>query len=60
MSLINKSKKPRFPTLAVVLLVLAVIWLVNDLGYFSVNIPWIPVILIVIAVGIIINRYAQE
>ena len=54
-----KKKKPKFPTLAVVLLVLAVIWLINAMGYFAVNIPWIPVILIVIAIGMIINRYKE-
>jgi hypothetical protein len=50
----------KFPTLAVVLLVLAIIWLLNDLGYLAVKIPWIPAILIVVAIGMIINRYVRE
>ena len=54
-----KKNKPKFPTLAVVLLVLAVIWLFNDLNIIKINIPWIPVALIIIAVGIIINRYTD-
>jgi len=49
----------RFPTLAVILLVVAIVWLVSDLGYLTVNIPWIPVILLIIAVGMIINRYVK-
>jgi uncharacterized membrane protein YoaK (UPF0700 family) len=58
MALFRKNK-PKFPTLAVVLLILAVIWLINDMGYLAIKIPWIPVILIVVAVGIIINRYRE-
>ncbi len=52
-----KRSKPKFPTLAVILLVLAVIWLINDLGYLVIDVPWIPLILIIVAVGMIINRY---
>ncbi|VVB78263.1 Uncharacterised protein [uncultured archaeon] len=54
-----KKNKPRFPTLAVIILVLAAIWLLNDLSLIKITVPWIPVILIVIAVGIIINRYSE-
>ncbi|MBS3077401.1 hypothetical protein J4233_03960 [Candidatus Pacearchaeota archaeon] len=53
-------KKRRFPTLAVILLVVAISWLLSDLGYLNVDIPWIPVILIIIAIGWIINRYASR
>lgn len=50
----------RFPTFAVILLALAVIWLLNDLGYVVVNVPWIPLIIGIIAIGMIINRYAGK
>ena len=49
----------RFPTLAVLLLIFAIVWLLNDLRIISLNIPWIPVILIVIAIGMIANRYRK-
>jgi len=49
--------KRRFPVLAVILLLFALTWIFNDLGYISINIPWIPVIIAVIAIGIIVNRY---
>jgi uncharacterized membrane protein len=52
--------KKKFPVLAIILLVFAVSWLLSELGYWSINIPWIPVILIVVAVGIIINRYSKD
>ncbi|MFA7707954.1 MAG: hypothetical protein WCX73_03320 [Candidatus Pacearchaeota archaeon] len=49
--------KTKFPALAVILLVFAVIWILNDTGVFLINIPWIPVILAIIAIGMIFNRY---
>lgn len=52
-------KKRRFPTLAILVLIAALIWLFSDLGYIQVNVPWIPLILIVLATGWIINRYTE-
>ena len=40
----------KFPVLAVILLLFGIAWFLNDLGYLTSNIPWIPVILIEIAV----------
>ncbi len=48
-----------FPTFATVVLAIGVIWLLNDLNVFSVDIPWFPVILIVIAIGWIVKHYKQ-
>lgn len=53
-----KSVK-KFPTFAIIVLVIAVVWLVNDLGFIRVNIPWIPVILIIASIGWIVNRYSD-
>lgn len=53
-----RKNKPKFPTLAVILLVVGAVWLLNDVGYLAINIPWIPLILIIVAVGLIINRYS--
>jgi len=52
-----KGTKRRFPTLAIALLVVGVIWLLNDLEFISINIPWIPIVLIIIAFGMIFNRF---
>jgi len=46
----------KFPTFAVVILAIGVIWLLNDLNVFSINIPWLPVVLIVLAIGGIIKH----
>ena len=52
--------KRKFPVLASILLVFAVVWLLSELGYLVVNIPWIPVIIGIIAIGMIINHYKSK
>ncbi len=54
------KKCDKFPTFAVVLLCIGIIWLLNELKVFSIDIPWVPIVLIVIAVGMIINRYRKK
>jgi len=44
--------------MAVILLVVGIIWLLSELKLIDVNIPWIPVILIVISIGWIFNRFS--
>lgn len=50
------AKNKAFPVLAVILLIFAVAWALAELEYLAINIPWIPVILAVIAIGMIWNR----
>jgi len=50
-------RKRTFPTLALGLLIVGLIWLLNDLNIISINIPWVPVVVIIIAVGMIFNRF---
>ena len=45
-----------FPTFAFVVLVIGILWLLNDLKIFSFEIPWLPVVLIVVAIGWIIKH----
>ncbi len=49
--------KTKFPTLAVILLIFSVIWIADEIGYLHFNVPWIPVVLAIIAMGMIANRY---
>ena len=56
---INRHRR-KFPTLAVILLVIGVIWLLTELNVITIPIPWIPIVLIIIALGLIINRYIRE
>ena len=50
----------RFPTLAVILLVVGITWLLSELKLFTVPVPWWPVVLIIVAIGMIINRYVKN
>lgn len=51
--------KRKFPMLATILLIVGIIWLLTELKVITIPIPWIPVVLIVIALGMIINRYVE-
>jgi len=50
--------KKRFPTFATILLAVGVVWLLSDMGYLALKVSWIPLILIIVAVGMIVNRTA--
>jgi len=52
--------KIKFPMLGVILLVIGVIWLLDGLNLLPwKNIPWVPVVLIIVAIGLIVNRYSK-
>ena len=48
---------PKFPVLAVVLLLFALAWFFSELGWLALDIPWIPVVVVIVAIGMITNRY---
>jgi hypothetical protein len=47
----------KFPVLAVILLVFAIVWFSSEMGYWKINVPWVPVVLAIIAIGMIFNRF---
>ena len=51
--------KTKFPSLAVILLIMAITWMFSDLGYLQMNLPWIPIIVAIIAIGMIFNRFNE-
>ena len=51
------KRGPKFPVLGVLLLLFAIAWLLSELEVLAINIPWIPVIVGIIAIGMIVNRY---
>jgi hypothetical protein len=53
------KKKRKFPTFAVILLVVGLIWLLNELQVIAIDIPWIPVVVVIVAIGMILNRYQE-
>ena len=48
--------KGRFSIFWGLILVLAIVWLLADLEVIAINIPWLPIILVVIAFGAFINH----
>jgi|SaaInlStandDraft_3_1057020.scaffolds.fasta_scaffold423636_2 hypothetical protein len=52
----GKIMKQKFPVLAVLILILGLSWLLQDMGIMNLNLPWLPVIVVVAAIGMIWNR----
>ncbi len=52
------NKRP-FPTFAVLILVLGLIWLAVELQLITINVPWLPLIVVVLAAGWIVNHYQK-
>jgi hypothetical protein len=50
------SERRRFPVLGFIILVFASLWLLNDMNVVNFKLPWLPVVLIIIAIGMIFNR----
>lgn len=50
------AKTKGFLTVPIILLVIGIIWLLNDLRILTISIPWVPLVLIIIAIGLIVNR----
>lgn len=51
--------KAKFPVLALILLIFGLVWLLNELGYLNIDVPWIPLVIVIIALGMIVNRYSR-
>jgi hypothetical protein len=49
-----------FPTFALVVLLIGVFWLLNDLNILKVDVPWIPIVIIVVAIGWIVDHFAKK
>ncbi|VVB57477.1 Uncharacterised protein [uncultured archaeon] len=53
-------KRSHFPAFAVFLFIVSLVWLLNDLGILSINLPWIPLALLIISVAWLSNHYAKS
>jgi len=51
----GSSKKRIFPTIPVILLVTGLLWFIGEL--LTIDVPWIPVILIILGIAGIIEFY---
>tara|TARA_Y100000034_G_C6902291_1_gene417586 strand:- start:2483 stop:2695 length:213 start_codon:yes stop_codon:yes gene_type:complete len=53
------SNNKGFPTFAIIVLALGVLWFLSGIGVLTSKIPWFPAILIILALGWIINHYRK-
>lgn len=49
-----------FPTFAVIILVLGILWILSDIGMISVTVSWFPVVLVIIALGWLTDHYRKK
>jgi len=49
-----------FPTFAALLLIIGVLWLLSELKMITIDIPWWPVIVVVVAIGLIVNHFYKK
>ena len=49
--------KTKFPTLATILLFTGIVWTIEALGYLKMNLLWFPIVIVIVAIGMIANRY---
>lgn len=53
-------KKEIFPTISIIILVTGILWLINELEILRIDIPWFPVVLIIIGIVGIIEFYRRK
>ena len=51
--------KRKFPVLATLILIFGLAWLFSALYGVAVNLPWLPIIIVVIALAMIFNRFRE-
>jgi hypothetical protein len=56
----KSPKKETFPTIPVIILVTGILWLINELKILTINIPWFPVVLIIVGVAGLIEFYKRK
>lgn len=49
-----------FPTFWVVVFLLAAVWFIGEFWHVDFDFPWLPAIIILIALGAIINHYGAK
>ncbi len=56
----KEEKDGVFPTFALIVLLIGVFWLLSDLNVLKVNVPWVPIVIIVVAVGWIADHFTRK
>jgi len=58
--MIKKSAKKVFPTFWVVVFLLAAVWFLGEFLPVNLDFPWLPAMIILIALGAVINHYGKK
>lgn len=48
-----------FPCLGFFLLVIGIFWLLQSLGFITIEVPWWPIIIILLGIWLILKRYCR-
>ena len=48
------------PIFAVIVFLIALLWLLNDLNLLAISVPWVPLIVLVVAFGWVMKHYAKN
>lgn len=54
------KKTKTFPTFAFAVFIIAILWILTDTGVVGFDVPWLPLIIAVIALGSIIEFYGNK
>jgi hypothetical protein len=55
----RERRERTFPTLGFIILLFASLWLFREMDIVDIRLPWIPVILIIISIGMIFDKLAR-
>lgn len=53
-------KMKELPIFGIILVVVGVIWLLNELQVFTIEIPWLPVVVIILGAGMAYNQFMKK
>jgi len=56
----EEEKNGVFPTFALIVLLIGVFWLLSDLNVLKVDVPWVPIVIIVVAIGWIVDHFVGK
>ena len=56
----KSPKKEIIPTISIIILVTGILWLINELEILTIDIPWFPVVLIIIGIAGILEFYRRK
>ena len=56
----QRRHKSIFPVGGFIVLIIGIVWMLNELHVFTVDLPWVPLVIIVIGLGIILNHYYKR